>query len=113
MPLRKYPPAINADPDWNNLVDFLGGVTETSQIATSNILEEGAANHLFQNKGRGVALTAGDNVINLSAAEPDANYIVLVMVVGNTATVGVTTMGTTSFTLNASAATAVDWVLIR
>jgi hypothetical protein len=28
MGLRKYPPAINADSDWNNLIDYLGGPTQ-------------------------------------------------------------------------------------
>jgi hypothetical protein len=32
MPLRKYPPVINADPDWNSLIDYLGGPTEQTSM---------------------------------------------------------------------------------
>jgi hypothetical protein len=113
MPLRKYPPAINADPEWNNLIDFLGGPTQADHISTLHIDEEGSSNNLFANKGRGVALSLGSNVINLSFAEPDTNYMALVIVVGNAATVRVTTKGTSSFIVDASAATSIDWVLIR
>jgi hypothetical protein len=113
MPLRKYPPAINADPEWNNLIDFLGGETAAEHISSLHINEEGSSNNLFANKGRGVALSVGTNVINLFFAEPDTDYMVLVIVVGNAATVRVTAKGTSSFTVDASAATSIDWVLIR
>jgi hypothetical protein len=113
LPLRKYPPAINADPEWNNLVDFLGGPTALAQIDTTKIKEQGASPYLFQNKGYNVALALGTNVISLVATEPDTNYIVFIIVVGATATVRVTAKTTTAFTVDASAATNVDWVLIR
>jgi hypothetical protein len=113
MPLRKYPPAINADPEWNNLIDFLGGPTEADHISSVHVNEEGSSNNLFANKGRGVALSLGSNVINLSFAEPDTEYMVLITVVGNAATVRVTAKGTASFTVDASTATSIDWLLIR
>jgi hypothetical protein len=37
MGLRKYPPAINADPDWNNLVDYLGGPTEQASMFDNDL----------------------------------------------------------------------------
>jgi hypothetical protein len=39
--LRKYPPIID-HPDWNSLVDFLGGETPEAQLCTLKILLHGA-----------------------------------------------------------------------
>ena len=44
--LRKYPPAIDS-PEWNDLVDFLGGPTAAAQITTLKILLEGAGGALL------------------------------------------------------------------
>ena len=37
MVLRKYPPTVNADPDWNNLVDYLGGPTSQETLFDDDI----------------------------------------------------------------------------
>jgi hypothetical protein len=113
LPLRKYPPAINAYPEWNDLVNFLGGPTQENHITSVHIKEYGSNNALFSNKGRGINLAAGDNVTNLAFAEPDNEYIILLIVTGSAATVRVVAKTTTSFTLNATSATTVDWILIR
>jgi hypothetical protein len=44
--LRKYPPAIDF-PEWNDLVDYLGGITAESQINTLKILLAGAGSTLL------------------------------------------------------------------
>ena len=110
--LRYYPPAL--DEQWFiNLVDFLGGPTALAQIDTTKVKEQGGSPYLFQNKGRNVTLTLGTNTINLVAPEPDANYIIMIMLVGAAATVRVTAKTAISFTVDASAITSIDWVLIR
>jgi hypothetical protein len=44
--LRKYPPAIDS-PEWNDLVDYLGGITAESQISTVKILLAGSGGALL------------------------------------------------------------------
>jgi hypothetical protein len=44
--LRKYPPAIDS-PEWNDLIDYLGGVTAENQISTFKILLGGTGGALL------------------------------------------------------------------
>jgi hypothetical protein len=44
--LRKYPPAIDS-PEWNDLIDYLGGITAENQINTLKILLAGAGSTLL------------------------------------------------------------------
>ena len=40
--LRKYPPAIDS-PEWNDLIDYLGGISILAQIDTTKIVLNGAS----------------------------------------------------------------------